>query len=190
MSKKSKDARIIDEWRAHYADRGFDAKFPNIIIPEHDSKLFRPVLMPAFRELPQNATLALVRKNCDVVTYVADDNLDRHIIHNARSRTLGSYVILVRKGFEPDEAYLGRSTNEVDPYLLIGMNVRERMILGDKVLAETKKHLDVKGWTLCTGSRYADGNVPYVRFYGVEVHVYWDNPDDSDTRFGLREAVC
>lgn len=188
MSKKSNDSRIID-WGNHYESRGFEADFSNIIIPKYDDKVWRSVLMPAHQELSLNATLAMARQNYAVTTYVQDDDLDEEIIHNARSRTIGSYVILVRIGMEPDPEYLDKSTNTADPFGMIGMNVRERLILGDKVFAETGKHVDAIGWTRCTGSRGFHGSVPDMFWSDDEVHVYWCYPDFSGARDGLREAV-
>lgn len=188
MSIKSNDSRIID-WRDHFGSRGLDVDFSGIVIPKYDDKLWRPVLMPAHRELPLNATLAMTQQNYIVTTYVRGNDLDREVIYNARSRTLGSYVILVRMGMEPDLEYQGKSTREADPLLLIGMNLRERLILGGKVFAETGKHLDVVGWTLCTGSRGAGGSVPGVDLYDCKVRVGWSHLDAPDAQGGLREAV-
>lgn len=190
MSKKSNDSRVID-WKNHYESRGFEADFSNIIIPKYDDRLLRPVFMPAHRELPLNATLAMARKNYVVTTYVSGDDLDGKIIRNARSRTIGSYVILVRIGIGPDEDYLGKSINDADPNGIIGINLRERLILGDKAYAETGKHLDLNavGWTLCTGSCDSDGRVPRMYWYDDAVRVDWGFSGDSSPQCGLREAV-
>lgn len=116
------------------------------------------------------------------------NDLDASVTKNARD-TKETYAIWVRVGVEPDEKYLGKSTNQADHDMKIGMTLLERMLLELGYFDETGKHLDVKGWTLCTGSRDADGYVPYVRLYVGKVHVDWDFPDGSGSRCGLREAV-
>lgn len=116
------------------------------------------------------------------------DDLDAHITRNARD-TKETYAIWVRIGVEPDEKYLGKSANQADPDMKIGMTLCERMLLELVYFDETGKHLDVVGWTRCTGSRNADGSVPDVGYGGGEVLVGWGSPVNSDSRLGLREAV-
>ena len=116
------------------------------------------------------------------------DDLDASVTKNARS-TKETYAIWVRVGVEPDEKYLGKSANQADPDMKLGVTLLERMLLEIVYFDETGKHLDIVGWTRCTGSRYAGGDVPSVSLGGDEVHVGWGSPDDSVTRGGLREAV-
>ena len=118
------------------------------------------------------------------------NDLDASVTKNARD-TKETYAIWVRVGVEPDEKYLGKSTNQADPDMKIGMTLLERMLLEIIYFDETGKHLDVVGWTLCTGSRDSGGGVPAVggRSGGEEVRVYWGDPDGSAARNGLRSAV-
>lgn len=118
------------------------------------------------------------------------NDLDASVTKNARS-TSETYAIWVSKGVEPDEKYLGKSANQADPDMKTGMTLLERMLLEISYFDETGKHLDVVGWTLCTGSRDADGSVPSVLWSAVNqgVRVDWFYLDNSDTRSGLREAV-
>jgi membrane-bound inhibitor of C-type lysozyme len=118
------------------------------------------------------------------------DDLDKSVTKNARD-TKTAYAIWVRDGLEPDEQYLGKSTNQADPDMKIGVTLLERMIMEIKCFVWTGKHLDVKGVTFCTGSRYSDGFVPYVDWYsgGREVLVDWCNLDYSGSDYGLRSVV-
>jgi len=111
------------------------------------------------------------------------DDLDASVTKNARDAK-ETYAIWVRVGVEPDEKYLDKSANQADPDMKIGMTLLEIVYFD-----ETGKHLDIVGWTLCTGSRYADGKVPYVYLVDDKVRVGWSYPDHSGPRFGLREAV-
>ncbi|MDO8604062.1 MAG: hypothetical protein Q7K40_01485 [bacterium] len=116
------------------------------------------------------------------------DNLDESVTKNARD-TKETYAIWVRVGVEPDEKYLGKSTYQADPDMKIGMTLLERMFLEISYFDETGEHLDIIGWTLCTGSRRADGYVPSVGLDDDRVRVHWDGPGSSGARCGLRSAV-
>lgn len=116
------------------------------------------------------------------------DDLDASILKNARD-TKETYVVWVRVGVEPDENYLGKSTNQADPDMKIGMTLLERMLLEIIYFDETGKHLDLIGWTLCTGSRDTDGYVPYVRYHATRVLIYRYHPNDLYAQRGLREAI-
>ncbi|MEK7614448.1 MAG: hypothetical protein AAB428_02165 [Patescibacteria group bacterium] len=118
------------------------------------------------------------------------NDLDATVTTNTRT-SAQSYAIWVRDEVEPDAAYLGKSTRVADPDGKIGVTLLERLVHGLVHFVETKKHLDEKGVTFCTGSRHAGGDVP--RMYWdprrAEVGVDWDGLGSSDPRRGLREAV-
>lgn len=118
--------------------------------------------------------------------YVED--LDAHITQNARN-TKVAYAIWVRAGVEPDEKYLGKSANQADPDMKLGETVLERLLHEFVHFDKTGKHLDVVGWTRCTGSRGAGGIVPNVGLDDDEVRVCWGYPVFSGPRSGLREVV-
>jgi len=118
-----------------------------------------------------------------------NDDLDKAVSTNKRTAT-ESYAIWVLAGVEPDAEFLGKSTNQADPSMEIGMTLLERMIFESKYFAETGKHLDVKGVTFCSGSRDSDGRVPsvYLRTDG-KVYVHWHTLGHSDAEHGIRRAV-
>lgn len=138
------------------------------------------------RGLTMNQVYASMSKAFKCWKYA--DDLDASVTKNART-TAESYAIWVRVGVEPDEKYLGKSANQADPDMKIGMTLLERMLLELVYFDETGKHLDIVGWTRCTGSRHSDGLVPYMFWYDVKVRVDWGYLVNSDTRLGLREAV-
>src|SRR3990167_395185 len=88
---------------------------------------------------------------------------------------------------EPTE--LGKSANDDKDMTVI--TLRERLLLEIQYFKETDSHLDIKGWTICSGSRNSDGNVPSVDFdpSDDEVKVNWYDLDDSHPMGGLRQAV-
>ncbi|MDB4984415.1 MAG: hypothetical protein JWM20_594 [Patescibacteria group bacterium] len=118
-----------------------------------------------------------------------NDDLDKAVPTNKRTAT-ESYAIWVLIGDEPDQEFLGKSTKTADPSMEIGMTLLERMIFESKYFAETGKHLDVKGVTFCSGSRYSDGSVPCVDLNADgKVCVSWYDLDDSNAKYGVRRAV-
>jgi hypothetical protein len=118
------------------------------------------------------------------------DDLEASVTKNARD-TKNAYAIWVLDSVEPDENYLGRSTNEVDPDMTIGVTLLERMIHEIAYFDETGKHLDIKGVTFCSGSRNSDGRVPGVGWDSEDrkVFVYWCFLDFCVAKYGVRSAV-
>lgn len=98
-----------------------------------------------------------------------------------------------KKTVEPDTDTLGLSvyqTLEKGITQAEGITLRERLLMEIAYFAETGKHLDVKGVTLCSGSRYSDCCVPGVYLYTRgEVGVGWYSLGSSDSKGGIRRAV-
>lgn len=121
-----------------------------------------------------------------------DQPLDEVVTKNERSNQDSSYAIWVRDGQEADEIHKNKSANQVASEKLSTETCLERLIHGLKFFRETGKHLDVKTITLCSGSRYDDGRVPYVSWGGVRdgLRVGWYNPDDAIDILRAREVSC
>ncbi len=117
-------------------------------------------------------------------------DLDGALVQNARTPTT-SYAYWVRDGQEPDEEYRNKSTRMADLGGTIGETLLECLIHGVVYFIETKRHLDEKGDTLCTGSREAGGGVPYMRWKqdSLKVFVDWCRVDYLDEMTGLRRVV-
>jgi hypothetical protein len=82
-----------------------------------------------------------------------------------------------------------KSTSQVDPNGEIGIILLERMLLELMYYEQTGQHLDARGLTLCSGSRYLDGFVPSVYLDGDEVNVSGYGPDSVSNGYGVRSAV-
>lgn len=108
----------------------------------------------------------------------------------ARSATNGPYLVYVRDGAEPDTEYLGKSVHQADPNGTLGTTLLERMVHEKIHFDRTGKHLDIKGATFCSGSRYRDGFVPDVYLNSNhEVVVSRYGVGNSFATCGVREAV-
>lgn len=93
---------------------------------------------------------------------------------------------------EPDPETLGLSVREAEEKgHTNGITLRERILLELAYFEKTGEHLDVKGITFCSGSRYSDGGVPVMGWDSgdQEVQVRWCSLGYSNSDYGLRSAV-
>jgi len=181
-------ADVRAEWQRFYRDHfAVTIDFSDVEIPSKpEESSWRLIFIPAGTSL--NQTLAVMREKFQVWTYAED--LDKEISTNTRT-SAKSYAVWVQTGEEPDSKYLGKSTREADMDGKIGVTLLERLVFEVKFFTEMEKHLDYKGITFCTGSRYSDGRMPDVCFDPgkTQVWVGWFSVDYSDPSHGLREAV-
>ena len=177
-----------EQWRKFYQKHfSLELNFSDIVIPEKPLEGNWRLLIIAQGLTLNQVFDSMVREfNC----WRYSDDLDKSVTKNVRD-TKVAYAIWVRDGAEPDEKYLGKSTNQADPDMKIGVTLLERMIHEIIFFDEKGLHLDIKGVTLCTGSRSSDGFVPRV-FWALDyqqVYVHWSRVDNSYATYGLREAV-
>lgn len=177
-----------EQWRKFYQKHfSFELNFADVAIPEKPIEGSWRLLIIA-QGLGLNQVHDSMSKAFKCWRY--SDDLDKRVAKNARD-TKAAYAIWVRDGAEPDEQYLGKSTNQADPDMKIGVTLLERMIQEMMHFDETGKYLDSKSVTFCTGSRDSGGKVPYVRWDSgdQDVHVFWCGLDYAGAKFGLRSAV-
>jgi len=93
-----------------------------------------------------------------------------------------NYAIWIRNRVEADEELKSKSADMLKSEGVPGITLEERLVYELKYFRETGKHLDVRNVTLCAGSRYSDGGVPRVRWFGGSLEVSWCLPDH---RIGL-----
>ena len=181
-------AAVRTEWEKFYLDHcNIVVDFSEVTIPTKPSEGSWRLIFVS-QGLTMNVILAVMRAKFKAWVYAED--LDGNVPTNTRT-SVQSYAKWVRDGVEPDEEYLGKTTRDADMTGTIGMTLLERLVLGVKHFVETGKHLDIKGWTICTGSRYSDGSVPFV-YWGpstAEVKVNWCSVGSSNPTCGLRQAV-
>lgn len=178
-------------FKVHY---GIEVDFRNVRIPPKPTE-GRWRLIGIAAGLTMNRAAAVYKKilvahdsRCNLLKY--SDDLDATVVKNARTSER-SYFVWVRDSLGPDATYLGKSTCDADPDGLIGETLPERLVHGAVHFIETKKHLDVVGGTLCTGSRNSDGSIPYVYWNPSHrrVHVGWCDVVSRVLASALRQAV-
>lgn len=133
------------------------ATFP----PEQDSFNWLVVIPRELGDQPLNTAIAACRKLFKDKVWTHADDMDKAVTRNNRDpRRDGSYAIRVRDRQEADEELNGLSANDIRFKNMVTMTLLERIILELFHFWKTGEHLDIRGWTLCTGSRYSGGGVP------------------------------
>jgi len=117
-----------------------------------------------------------------------EHNLD-DIVTSVRTAKDGTYAIWVRDRVEADEENKNLSANDLSVKGGTEETLEERILHELKYFRETGKHLDVQNWTLCTGSRYSDGDVPCAYWSLDGFGVGWDHPGSHVGRLRARSAV-
>lgn len=106
-----------------------------------------------------------------------------------RSNT-DTYAIWVRDRVESDEELKNRSADDLKGDNINCITLPERLILELCYWSKTSgKHLDLQNITLCAGSRYSDGHVPFVFWYDDRLYVNWYCSHSRDDSLRSRQAV-
>ncbi|MBU1289904.1 hypothetical protein KKG85_01530 [Patescibacteria group bacterium] len=176
---------LIVDWRNFYSELGIEADFSNLQIP-NKQKGFDHLIIVAKEMTPQ-----LLYDKCEELFPCwkwTDKNLDE-IVESERTAKNGAYAIWVRDRVEADEELKNLSADDLKNKNIPGITLEERLIHELKYFKETGKHLDRDNVTLCAGSRYSDGHVPGVDWYGGRLEVGWRSPDRRGGFLRARRAV-
>lgn len=113
---------------------------------------------------PIDTAIIACHKLFTVVGAYPDSQADQTSSINDRDPRNGSYAIRVGNRIEADKELKGLSDNDIVKRKLVTMTWLERLILELFHFWKTKKHLDIKNWTLCSGSRtdLQNGCIPTV----------------------------
>lgn len=190
LTKTAKDPKtFIKEWQSFYLKYfGIRNRFDDIKIPQ--SKLGFDRLILIAKDLNLDIIFKIMLNELKIRNSFPEGKLDDFITFNARNAQK-SYAISLRDNIEPDPEYLGKSTCEADPDGKLGCTLLERLILELKYFSETGGYLDIKGWTLCTGSSGACGIIPYLSLLPDSniMGIGFYSPEYSYPNSGIREVV-
>jgi len=129
-------------------------------------------LLVILQGLTKNQVYDVCAKQFSCWRYTED--LDMVVSKNERDPKNGTYAIWVRDTVEADEVHKNKSANMIKDADLATETLLERMIHELVYFSETGEHLDVNNVTLCSGSRYSDGDVPGARWDDDGFRVCWD----------------
>lgn len=118
-----------------------------------------------------------------------DNDFDKIVTKNERDAKNSAYAIWVKSDVEADENLKNLSANDIKTQGMSTETLAERLVHELKFFTETGKHLDVTNITLCAGSRYDDGVVPFVHWYDRKMHVSGYSPGVRNARLRSRQAV-
>lgn len=190
MTPKDVDEQT-GEWKQFYAEYFgledtemlmLDAKIP-------DQKASFGQLIVVRRGLTLNQVFSVCQRKFQCWRYTED--LDVTITQNDRTPTT-DYAIWIRDGrVEADEELKNLSANQLAEKQISGITLLERLLWELFYFWKTKKHLDIKNVTLCSGSRDSGGTVPSV-YWGSgsrRMYVSWCSPSRSDSDLRARAVV-
>lgn len=99
------------------------------------------------------------------------------------------YAIWVEATLEADENFEDKSYCDLEDLKIRGITLLERLLLGLQYNDETDGHLDGVGSTLCSGSKYDDGQVPIVRGFALTSFLAVTECDSSKSGYKLRSRA-
>ena len=182
-----KIADVLGDWPEFYR-KNFGIELGDVKIPKKspDQREFNRLIVVA-KGLTNNLAYDACKKNFPCWRYT--DNLDKGVPTSERDPKNGTYAIWVRDVVEADEVHKNKSANTIKKENLKTETLLEREIHELVYFEETGKHLDIQNWTLCSGSRGYDGDVPDASWDGGKFRVSWSNAGRSSENMRPREVI-
>ncbi len=183
---KGSHTDALRQWEAFY-QKVFDLEvdFSGIAVPEALDGFNRLIVIA--QGITLNAAIKACRDRFPTWTYY--DDLDADVTKNDRT-SRATYAFWVRDRVEADEKLANKSANDLASEKIPCETLLERIVMELDFFERTKGHLDIQNVTLCAGSRYRDGRVPCVSWYGGRFCVGSCGPSDSHSFLrGRRVAV-
>ena len=160
-------------WAKLYCE-GFGIRLDTnrIKIPAHQNGCNRLIVVA--QGLTSEKIYAAIKRKMPAWKY--RDNLDG--IESVRKANK-TYAVWVRDRREADEELKNKSANDLKSDGVNCITLEERLLLEMMYFWETGQHLDIRNITLCAGSRFSDGFVPYVFWSDGKLYVFWYYPADA-----------
>ena len=177
---------LLADWADFYKEVfGLELDFSGIVVPERKPGFDRLLV------IAQGMTPQRLFDKCKELfpswKYM-DEHLDE-VIKSDRTSQNGHYAIWVRDRVEADEENKNLSADDLKKRNSAEITLEERTLYELKFFKETGKHLDIKNWTLCPGSRGSDGDVPSAGWGDDGFRVYWYYTVDHSDRCQSRSVV-
>ncbi len=178
---------ILTIWqKIYYEWFGMEIDISDFQIPENYNPEKHFLVLVA-KDITINTVVKAMKKRFNVYLYTEDLNSD--VTKNDRSSEGGHYLVLFNKNVEADEEFKNMSTNDLAKKGHKGIILLERLLLEVLYYSETKEHLDINNWTLCSGSRNSGGDVPHVNWCSGNVKLFVNWYDSDYFYVGLRSRV-
>ncbi|MDD5341423.1 MAG: hypothetical protein PHC97_03230 [Patescibacteria group bacterium] len=177
---------LVREWQDFYRQvYGIEADFSSLRIPEHQKGFDRLIIV-----VPGMTPQRLYDKCKEMFPCWkwTEADLDK-IVTSDRTAKTGAYAVWFRDRVEADEEMESLSANTLKKRGIVGTTLEERFLYEQKYFLETVKHPDINNVTLCSGSRYSDGDVPYVYWGDGRMRVGGCSPGNSHDNLRSRSVV-
>lgn len=186
--KEASLEQIKKDWQDFYKEVfGIETDFSKIKIPEKQEGFERLIIME------KGMTAQKLFDKCKELFPVDkydEENLDK-VVTLDRSAVEKAYAIWIRERVEADEELKGFSAYSIKMDKIATETLEERLLDEIKFFKKTGGHLDSGGtWTLCSGSRIFDDNVPVVYWRDEgEMRVGWEPSKRYRSWIGHRQVV-
>ncbi|MFA6428781.1 MAG: hypothetical protein WCW02_04565 [Candidatus Buchananbacteria bacterium] len=181
---KEKLAKI--DWQEFYQEVfGLKCDFSKVVIPEKREGFDRLIIMA--QGLTNKKLFAKTKKLCypawESISYIDGFISDR--------TTATPYAFWVRNHQEADEELKGLSVKQVKERKIATETLNERLLHGLKYFKETGQHLDIRGYTVCSGSSLLEGRMPLIHCEtdGDGIGIVYYYPLDQEEESVHREVI-
>jgi len=113
------------------------------------------------------------------------ESLNKVLIPDITSK--GTYIALFRDRVEADEELKNLSADDLKEKNIQGITLKQRLVMELDYFGRTGNHLDIKCFTICSGSRCSGGGAPNVGWGGGRVRVIWLYSDDRNGNLRSRQ---
>ena len=178
----------VEEWHRFYREvLGIEADLANVAIPADPGGFGWPVIV--LRNMTMSRAWQACKMRFACWSFWGDNpNWDEVVPRNDRTSEQ-TYAVRFRDRIEADEEFKKLSANFLERQGIKGIILLERMLLELWYHWRTKDLLDIRNWTLCSGSRYMDGYVPDTCWSAGIFKVHWGSPVHRYGSLRSREAV-
>ena len=174
------------DWQDFYKETfGIESDLSKIEIPKKQEGFERLIIME--KGMTAQKLFDKCKELFPAWKYTKED-LDE-IIKSDRSAEEEAYAVWIRERIEADEELKNLSAYDIKEKGITTETLEERLLDEIKFFKKTGKHLDMENLTLCSGSRYSDGDVPFVSWSDGRMLVNWSNPGSHDDYLRARQAV-
>jgi len=174
----------FQSWIDLYRDEfGIELNLEALAIPEYQPETW---LVTADERVTNNQVYDACQKHFTCSRYIDDLNTIRDL------HMRGTIARRFKAVVEADEENANKSANDIANAGLEpkAITLKERMLLELWYFRTTGRHLDIRNWTICAGSRDAVGGVPRVGWSGVgSMRVGGRSADDRGGSARARLAV-
>ena len=176
---------LLDGWKNFYQKFfGIDLDLSQVRIPERRQGFNRLIVVA--KGLTPNQVFETCQEHFPCLRYTEDlDEITKGRNDREPDQT---YAIWVRDRQEADKELKNFSANVLKEQGISGITLTERLLLELNYWSETGQHLDLRNWTLCSGSCDYEGDVPDVH-WDWRLEVGWSSSQEASPRLRARAVV-